>query len=206
MRIFYVLERFPVLSQTFVLNEIIEMMKLGHEIKILSLLPPLEKIKHESFEEYKLDGFVNYVVKDQSYTQRVSEVVRNIMQITVPSILKVGINIKNKMHKALGNRIEDYAISMGKEILGSFKADIIHAHFCDISTYVAMELSKQEGIPYTFSAHGFDIYVSPPSNWKERVDLSKGCIVYTQYNKDHLVKTYNIDVEKIKVVSHGVDV
>ena len=54
MRIGYVLLRFPVLSQTFVMNELIELTKQGHEVYIYSLSYAAPDIVHPEVDKYKL--------------------------------------------------------------------------------------------------------------------------------------------------------
>ena len=213
MRILFVLNTFPVVSQTFVLNEIVEMLKLGHEIRILSIFSSDEKIKHRNFGKYQLNKYIRYVFVNRKAMPRgfkkIHRIILNILRSAYHGFDKIGLNKDTKSGRiiySLGNNSLDYSIEVGLSILDSFNADIIHAHFCDDATAVAKELSRQKGIPYTFSAHGYDIYVNPPADWKERLYMSKFCIVYTQFNKNYLINKYNVSAEKIKVVQHGVDI
>lgn len=54
MRIGYILGQFPVLSETFILNELIELINKGHEAFIFSLAEPQEQLIHPELREYKL--------------------------------------------------------------------------------------------------------------------------------------------------------
>ena len=213
MRILYVLDSFPVISQTFVLNEIVEMLKLGHEIRILSILTAHEKIKHTNFGKYQLNKYLRYAHENHKAVpkgfRKIHRITLNILRSFYQGFHKFGLikdNKSGRLNNLFSDKSLDYSIKVGLSILDSFNADIIHAHFCDNATAVAKELSSQTGIPYTFSAHGFDIYVNPPADWKESLDMSKFCIVYTQFNKDYLVNKYNFSAEKINVVQHGVDI
>ena len=51
MKILYLLDRFPVLSQTFILNEITKLIDLGHDITIISLNKPIDKKIHKKIRK-----------------------------------------------------------------------------------------------------------------------------------------------------------
>ncbi len=52
-RVGYVVKRFPRLSETFVLNEILELERLGVPIEIFSLLEPAEEVRHEALNRVR---------------------------------------------------------------------------------------------------------------------------------------------------------
>ena len=54
MKIAYVLEIFPKLSESFIVNEIVELLKNGHDVRIFSMYLPVEDIKHEDVNEYNI--------------------------------------------------------------------------------------------------------------------------------------------------------
>ena len=54
MNILYIINQFPKLSETFILNQIIGLIKLGHNVTILSLNKPSERIVHENMMKYDL--------------------------------------------------------------------------------------------------------------------------------------------------------
>jgi len=54
MKIAYLLEIFPKLSESFIVNEIVELLKNGHDVRIFSIYVPFEGIKHEVVNEYNI--------------------------------------------------------------------------------------------------------------------------------------------------------
>ncbi|MCL4874370.1 glycosyltransferase [bacterium] len=54
LKILYVLNSFPKLSETFVLNEIVELIKRGHDVRILALHNPNENIVNADIFRYQL--------------------------------------------------------------------------------------------------------------------------------------------------------
>lgn len=58
--IVYILDTFPKISETFILNDICHLIDLGFEIKIISLKEPTETIQNENFHKYKLSTKTTY--------------------------------------------------------------------------------------------------------------------------------------------------
>lgn len=54
MKIAYLIGLFPAISETFILNQIIGMIDLGHDVQIFSLNRPKETINHPDVEKYEL--------------------------------------------------------------------------------------------------------------------------------------------------------
>src|SRR5256885_8167092 len=43
-------------------------------------------------------------------------------------------------------------------VLREFRPDLVHAHFATQATAAARELARELGVPFTFTAHRYDIY------------------------------------------------
>ncbi len=59
-RIAYVLKIFPKLSETFIANELIELRRRGMDLRILSLLPPRDGLRHEFIHDAGLEEITSY--------------------------------------------------------------------------------------------------------------------------------------------------
>src|SRR5688572_27392135 len=59
LRLGYVLKRFPRLSETFILNEIVELEAQGVEVEVFALLEPAEEVQHEILRQVR--GRVTYL-------------------------------------------------------------------------------------------------------------------------------------------------
>src|SRR5262249_54892508 len=68
----------------------------------------------------------------------------------------------------------------------------------------AMVISQFLRIPFTFTAHAYDI-------WREKLLLpeklraAQAIVTCTDYNRQHLAQTYGISMDKLHVVYHGVE-
>ncbi len=90
-------------------------------------------------------------------------------------------------------------------VLRDFKPDILHAHFATRATAVVRKLSGELNIPFTFTAHRYDIYDKPPRDFAERAAAARAVVTVSQANLEHIVKTFVVPEEKIHVIPCGVD-
>ena len=54
MKILYVINMFPKLSESFILNEIVELLKNGHNVQIFSIIKPWEEEVHDEIKKYNI--------------------------------------------------------------------------------------------------------------------------------------------------------
>jgi colanic acid/amylovoran biosynthesis glycosyltransferase len=104
------------------------------------------------------------------------------------------------------DRLTNYNVSAFNEILREFRPDLIHAHFAKEATEKARELSIQSGVPYTFTAHGYDIHRKPPPDFYERAMAARAVITVSKANAKHIHETFRVPEAQIHVVPCGVDI
>lgn len=186
MNIGYVLGRFPTLSETFVLNEIVELVGRGHKVHIFSIFNPMENIVQSEVNEYNL--------LEKTYYP--------------PSYFKLGLELlkfdslffyKNQ------KRIDKfYYIAVARyfsKIIEKLDLDILHAHFAKEPAFTAMLISKVTGVPFTFTAHAIDIFVNPDVKaLRERMDNASRVVTESHFHKKYLRNLTGIDEKKIEVV------
>ena len=54
LRILFIVEHFPALSETFVLNQVTGLLDLGHHVEIYPIGKPVGAVVHQDFEKYRL--------------------------------------------------------------------------------------------------------------------------------------------------------
>jgi glycosyltransferase involved in cell wall biosynthesis len=129
-KVCYLLKRYPRLSQTFVLNEMLELHRQGLDITVVALKESGEEIAHESYRELK--GSVCYL----SLSPSSAPVVRSVAD--EPSL------------STQADRIASIVTRLG--------VDHIHAHFATWAASAASLVSERTGLPFSFTAHARDIY------------------------------------------------
>ncbi|HET9913018.1 MAG TPA: glycosyltransferase family 4 protein [Anaerolineales bacterium] len=102
----------------------------------------------------------------------------------------------------------------GRRLIGSFKPDVIHAHFAVPAGALAWILSRLSGIPYVLTVHLGDVpggvpektdewfrwvYPFTPRIWRNASEI----VAVSEFTRQLALKAYN---ENIQVVPNGVDV
>ncbi|MBF0225208.1 MAG: glycosyltransferase [Desulfobacterales bacterium] len=187
MKIAIIVNSFPSISETFILNHITGLIDKGHTIEIFAYVPPSISLMHSDINKYDLLRYVKY-------RRILSNRFEKLIKIIIPTfqllskcpkkffrLLKSESSIKN-----IVNLIND-----SSSFLNSMEYDIIHAHFglnglCarnlidagiisgklvatfhgyDITRYV-----KQKGVNAYNSLFESDTLLLPVSNhWKQKL-------------------------------------
>jgi colanic acid/amylovoran biosynthesis glycosyltransferase len=191
MRVGYILPVFPALSETFILNALIELLAKGHEVYIFSLLRPKERFVQPEVQRYGLLERTYYL----------------------PSYARLGLRLSNpQLYGTLFNRAYParrvrsrlYGVAAADYLsrtIAGLNLDILHAHFYGLTTFVGMLLSERTKLPFTFTCHAVDIFVQPkPRVLRRHMEAASGVITPAQYNVDYLHNLTGVDKQKIQVI------
>lgn len=202
MRILYLIQSFPKISETFILNEIVGLTNAGHEITVLAKKKPFTKV-HSSIERNNLFKNVIYshVNKfNRGYKKLLSGITSIVFQfISKPSQTIKYIKYLCTTQTNIWSGLDTY-FSMQK--LVNKKFDLIHVSF---PTYDLLEnayfLSKFFNCQFSLTFRAHDIYrKSNVESLKKRLSLVKqasGIITISNYNKTYLKSTFGINAEYV---------
>ena len=209
MNILYYLETFPKISQSFILNEIYELEKRGHNVVVFAVNQPQDDIEHQEYNE--IDIPVCYA-DPLSYADAIN--------LLSPKILRPKI-LRNAKFKA---SVETHfaAFNWSKQCIEfvdelNLEVDLIHSHFITAKWFSGRYVASYYNIPFTMTAHAFDLYNNPNKEQLEHiVDKIDHLVTISEYNKDYVrdeisEKTPNtvihagIRPEKFKPGSSSVD-
>jgi glycosyltransferase involved in cell wall biosynthesis len=149
MRLGYLYSRYPVLSQTFCDAEMLALERLGFELEIGSVYPPLTSLRHEHIA--CLRAPIHYAPPQE--------------------ILKISENNAKTDGKWPRNLIDQHNQKYGPSVKAEQRArnalyfadhfkrrgiDHVHVHFANRAAHTAMFLKEISGIPFSVTAHGQD--------------------------------------------------
>lgn len=201
LKVAYILGAFPVLSETFILNEIIELKKLGLDIVIFSYLKVNEDFVHKDAMELGRDTIY---LTGSKFKKAYSYLFTHLyLLITDPfRYLKA---LWFAYNKGLVFRVFKgsafYALAFKK-----LNVRHIHAHFAGANSEVAMLASMLSGIPYSFTAHAHDIYLDLRLT-KQQIEFAEFVVTVCEYNKRLIKERYpGINGDKIQIIPCGVNV
>jgi len=199
-KILYVLDIFPKLSETFVLNEMVELTKRGHEIKIFSLSRPNEKITNNGIKEF------NFLEKTL-YPQR-KHIIDSIFNPKFYYYLWLLLSLlASRENRSFMTKRRILKIICLSAVTGRFEdCDIIHSHFAWDASLYGLLLGEALGKPFTFTAHAHEIFRDPDVPLLRRKMKQAACVITpSMYNKKYLEELTGIHDSNIHVIRATID-
>ncbi|MGE0267438.1 MAG: glycosyltransferase [Candidatus Omnitrophota bacterium] len=201
-KIGYIVSLFPCWSETFILNEIIELTKRGYDISIFSIRKDFEKYTQEKAKPYLsrtryIRGFKVILAFVRWLFVKPHIVLPWMAKVKMKSIINSKVFFKNVWCVLVGCYFADMVV---KE-----KIEHLHAHFATYPALVALIISRLTGVEYTFTSHAHDIFLDKIL-LKEKVMGAKAVATISEYNKQYIAKHCGEDVmKKIFVIHCGLD-
>lgn len=192
MKIGYVVSNFPSLSESFVLDELVELLNLGVEIYVFSIHRPSDSIQHEEFREHDFLGRTFYFSFDY---KRLSEYSRSLFSL-VPRMWPLLPSTQSNLARKAGKIVVAGEFA---DVAKRLDLDLLHAHF-DANAETAAYLSQILNIPFTFTKHT-PMYLS--DSLRKLCEKAAGIITISEFNRKALVQI-GVDPRKISVIHCGI--
>jgi glycosyltransferase involved in cell wall biosynthesis len=200
MRLGYLYSRYPVLSQTFCDAEMLALERLGFELEIGSVYPPLTSLRHEHIA--CLRAPIHYAPPQEIL--KISEKnakmdgkwPRNLVD---RHDLKYGTSVKAEQRARNAIYFADHFKRRG--------VDHVHVHFANRAAHTAMFLKEISGIPFSVTAHGQDFMKDLGNDdlLREICAAAEFVAAETDYSRDLLRQRCPDSAAKIQRVYNGMD-
>lgn len=192
MKIAFIVDQFPVLSEKFILDQITGLIDLGHNVSIFAASNPEQGIEHKEFDQYNLASATHYIpAMLGSRFARLGKTLLIISKILFrhPAyIMNLLFNIK-KFKNPVSSKMLYYL-----ETFSDNQFDVIKCHFGPAGIIgVFLKLCGVEGKVVT-AFHGYDV-TTFVEHW--------GTDVYKTLFKYGDSFTYNSEATKQKLLSLG---
>ncbi|MFC1709908.1 glycosyltransferase family 4 protein [Candidatus Omnitrophota bacterium] len=199
-KIAYILSQFPETHETFILREIKALLKRGVDLKVLSLKPCRDRVVHPEARELK-----KMTLYGKAYS--LWSIVYGLLHPI--STLKALLYVNRTYQRSNKDLIKAIYVFLECLYFARYikKEEIthIHGHWATMPTTAAVILSTLTGVPFSFTAHAWDIFVDR-SGLEEKIRRSKFVVTCTDYNRKFLNDLCNnSQSEKIYLNYHGVD-
>jgi glycosyltransferase involved in cell wall biosynthesis len=205
-KVAYVLKMYPRFSETFILNEILELERQGTELHIFSLKKPDDGRFHADLARVRAG--VTYLPEVPLLALRPllaahRAVYRRDRRRYGRHLLCV---LRRGRWHGLKRFLQAGAVAARLDALGITH---VHAHFASSATSVAYHVHQLTGIAYSFTAHAKDIYADPVSvgSLQRKLRQARFTVTVSDYNRaylerlgaERLVRIYNgLDLEQFK--------
>lgn len=216
----YILKGFARTSETFITNEIHLLEKLGLKLSIFSLiklegqkqhavvdaiqasvtyLPPLSSLTEESLWQWLNNNFGHFSVTHSTlFKSRPFAYLQTLL-------FALKLSLKHREKQFIKEFLQ--AGFIAQKALASGRIRHLHAHFAHTSTTVAMLASQLSGLPFSFTAHAKDIYLSalnPGDLLNLKLRRAKFIATCTKANEQHL-RAVEPHSAPIYTIYHGLD-
>ena len=202
----YLLLYFPHTTETFVAEEIQKIQRLGVNVHIFSLLSPKKGIVHQVSET-----LVNQSIYAPSLLSLGLIWAQFFFIITTPekyfNLLWILLKQSTPDYSFLIKRIVIFlkAVWIAKYIHNS-SIQLIHSHFAWLSSAGGMVVSELLDLPFTLTAHAYDIYSQKSDLLELTTSQSERVITISEYNKGEILdRCRELKEEDIVVIHCGVD-
>jgi glycosyltransferase involved in cell wall biosynthesis len=208
----YLLRSYPRLSQTFILDEMRALERLGVPLMIVAMTDPHERMRHA--EVVDVAGPVSYLGRFSPLR-------------SIASHARLGVRSPPRYLRALFLACRSRESDRGYHVASRFRcfahavelADLLrrearrtnapvrhlHAHFAHDPAFVALLTHLLTGIPYSFTAHARDLYQTPTRSLTARVERATAVVTICRANSDYIAGVAPAFAGKIRVVHNGLD-
>jgi colanic acid/amylovoran biosynthesis glycosyltransferase len=197
----YVLRKFPVLSETFILNEILALEAQGVAVEIFALAPTRDSRFHEGVVRMKAP--IHYVPGPTELRTLLRQARRHAARDRSGyrrQLLRVLATGRPKLlwRFLQASWIADRARRGGVTHL--------HAHFANHPATVARLASGLLDVPFSFTAHAFDIYRdAKPHVIAQKMRDARFTVTVSDYNIAFLRSLANGGGARIELIRNGID-
>jgi glycosyltransferase involved in cell wall biosynthesis len=210
----YVLKRYPRLSETFILQEILGLERLGLQLYIFAIMDPHEEIVHADVQRVRAP--VHYLRTSPladavhmlwSHARLFFRAPRGYLS-AFKHVLDTRQPNWNGLYLALRHFMEaGYLV----ELVRRYRIDHLHAHFANNPTSLARFAQLLIGVPFSFTAHAKDIYTVDPCRLADKIQYGDFTVTCTAYNRQYLNSLIErwqpaAAASKVHLIYHGIDI
>src|SRR5689334_5580547 len=204
LKVAYIMSRFPKLSETFVLYEMLALQQQGVGVEVFPLINERASVMHEEAKPFaaraRYQPMLSWpILKAQWHFLRTQP--RAYLGLWW-EVLHGAWGSANYVIGGLG--ILPKAARFAEE-MRALGVTHIHAHFANHPTVAALAAHRLTGIPFSFTAHAHDLYVDRHM-LRQKVRAAAFVVAISEYNKALIIQHCGEDVrDKIVVIHCGVD-
>lgn len=222
MKILYLLGTFPrISSEACILNEIVEMKRMGHHVNILAGDREIDGVNKDVLDfkifkdtiHFRDYGFIHWKIFNKTWIrshESLGRIVTGVVK-TIDFSFKIAFDMILHPVETLKNiriltRTHSSIFSITDTYLGYRKIrarpDLVHVHFPHLNHLSQAEfLSEKFHCPYTITFRALDLYENllekQTVRKKEQVQKAMKIITISELNKDIIRKKYGVEAEVV---------
>ena len=190
----FLVKTWPKLSETFILEEVLGLERLGRRLHLFALAAPANGLTHAAVGKVKAPvSFLNEI----SATKAHWEILKTALGRYAHTALQA-------LRRPEPGRWRDFNAAVRlAALLRRHGIGHLHAHFISEPAAVAELAAALAGVGHSISAHAKDIYLSTPEVLRRKLAAARFTVTCTEYNRRHLAGI--ADDARIQRMYHGID-
>ena len=204
LKVAYIMSRFPKLTETFILYEMIAMQRAGVQVEIYPLLREKAEVVHPDavpfVEAAHFQPFISLPILRANLYYLLRK--PGIYLRTLWALLRANWGSFRFLTGAMG--IFPKSVFFAHQMKAG-NVDHVHAHFASHPAAAGFIIHHLAGIPYSFTAHGSDLH-RDRHMLREKVAEAAFVVAISNYNKELIISECQGKYrDKVIVIHCGVD-
>ena len=222
MRIAFIHNAFPLLTQTFISKEMLGLRQLGLQLQIYALFRPQPAELDRGFPEgqpiyYLFDGLKPLQLAAAHLLFLLKSPFRYLStalyahrhrdrSVSCRHIFKAFVSPKDAAKETRQDmRLHFMLAASPAAQMSRDRVTFINSHFADAAASFALLTARLLGLQYGVTAHAYDIF-TPQANMAEKLDGARFVLTCTNFNKQTFETEFaELVVDKCRVFYHGID-
>lgn len=205
-KIAYILPRFPKLTETFILREMTLLRRLGLEVYVFSVLPPLSTPVHEQVQE--MMPYVHYspfIFSARLIEANISYFFRSPLKYLRAFYWAIWQTYREPLVLLRTLLIFPKSVYFASQ-MQDLGIDHIHAHFVWINGISAKIVSDLTGITYSLHPHAFGLFMRDQKSVRRQLELATGIVTVSEYHRQYIANLCpRWSSEEINIVHYGLN-
>ena len=200
----YVMSRFPKVTETFILNEIVRLPRWGLQVEVYPLIRQSESIVHDEAEAVASKAHFTTWWSWRFWWNQVYWLRRSSRTYfaTWWAVFRGNWRSAGFLVRALV--IMPKAAAMARHMVEN-GIEHVHAHWATHPALAAYCIHRLAGIPYSMTIHAHDLYMSR-TMLREKVHAAAFVVTISEYNRQLLGTLCGTEIlSRVRVVRCGVD-
>jgi colanic acid/amylovoran biosynthesis glycosyltransferase len=204
LKVAYIMSRFPKITETFILYEMLVLEQQGGQVEVYPLLRERTTLMHPEAQAFVTRAHFQPFLSWRILRAHVHFLRRapKLYWQTLGTLLRANLGSWRFFTGALG--IFPKSVYFAYLMLADGIAHL-HVHFASHPAAAGFIIHRLSNIPYSFTAHGSDLHRDQHMLY-EKVATAAFVVAISQYNKELIVSVCGEEFrDKIKVIHCGVD-
>ena len=190
---------YPKLSETFILEEILGLERLGLALRLYSLAPATDAITHPAVARAR----ASLAIVPASIRGKLREFATRHIRLLAAAPLRYLVSLAAALRRGRRGLYDFTRAGWLVEQLRLDGVEHLHTHFISTPADVAELASRLSALPYSISAHAKDIYLSDPADLRRKLHSARFTVTCTEFNCKTLLDI--APTAQVHRMYHGVD-